>query len=57
MPNWKPSEVVFVLIALTAGVGLIFGKLSADNFMLLAAMTFGFYFGKPSNPADPLAGK
>lgn len=45
----KASEVVFMLVALTACVGFLIGKLPVDQFMLLASGAFVFYFAKPGN--------
>jgi len=54
---WKPSELVFVLIAVTACIAFVSGILEPKDFMLLSGMAFGFYFGKPNNPTDQLGGK
>ena len=50
------SKVVFVLLALTACVGFIIGKLPVDSFMILSSSAFAFYFSnkgtKESNYLD-----
>lgn len=38
------SKIVFILIAVTACVGLFYGRISEANFMLLAGSAFTFYF-------------
>jgi len=43
------SKIVFLLIALTACVGFFTGKLEATDFMVLGALTFGYYFQKNAN--------
>ena len=55
--TYKPSELVFMLIALTACIAFALKLLEPKDFMLLAGMAFGFYFGKPNDPTNPLAGK
>jgi len=42
------SKLVFVVLALAACIGLYTGKISENNFMLLATSAFAFYFSKPT---------
>jgi len=49
------SKIVFMLLALTACVGLFIGKLSTDNFMVLASGAFAFYFTKGTPPTNSTA--
>lgn len=42
------SKIVFIMIALFACVAFMMGKLTQDNFMILAISAFAFYFGKPN---------
>lgn len=51
------SKIVFLLLALTACVAFMMGKLESKDFMVLASMAFGFYFAvKPSDVNDLSAG-
>jgi len=38
------SKIVFILLAITACVGLFVGKIESQDFMVLASMAFAFYF-------------
>jgi len=41
-----------------ATVGALFiGKISGDQFLLLAGMAFSFYFSNKGDSAQPFAGK
>lgn len=51
------SKIVFIMIALTACVGVFVGTVTSDNFMVLAGMCFAFYFANKGEPAQPYAGK
>ena len=58
----SPAKIVFVLIALTVCAAFIWGKLDQDNFMMLAGMSFAFFFSykgdtKPTDGNPPYAGK
>lgn len=55
MNRLSASKVVFILIALTACIALFIGKLTSDNFMMLATGAFAFYFTKGTPPAVDLA--
>lgn len=51
------SKIVFILMAL-ATVGALFdGKISGDQFLLLAGMAFSFYFSNKGDSGQPFAGK
>lgn len=49
------SKIVFLVLALTACGGFFFGLLESKDFMLLATMTFGYYFAAKPSP-DPITG-
>lgn len=51
------SKTVFVLMAV-ATIGAMFsGKITGDQFLLLAGMAFSFYFSNKGDSAQPFAGK
>lgn len=51
------SKIVFILMAL-ATIGALFdGKISGDQFLLLAGMAFSFYFSNKGDTGQPFAGK
>ena len=50
------AKVVFILMALASVIALFLGKLEAKDFMLLASMTFSFYFAMPAPGGSELAG-
>ena len=50
------SKIVFILIALTACMGFILGKLPTDSFMILATGAFAFYFSAKGDQT-PYGGK
>lgn len=51
------SKVVFLIIAITACAGFFTGKLSADNFMILATGAFAFYFSNKGDSSNEYLGK
>ncbi|MFZ2975864.1 MAG: hypothetical protein WA055_04550 [Candidatus Moraniibacteriota bacterium] len=51
------SKIVFVLMALATVGALFAGKISGDQFLLLAGMAFSFYFSNKGDSAQPFAGK
>lgn len=51
------SKVVFVLMALATIGSLFLGKISGDQFLLLAGMAFSFYFSNKGDTTQPFAGK
>ena len=52
------SKIVFLMMAFTACLGFMMGKLDAKEFMVLLSGVFGYYFGyKPSDqPMPPTTG-
>lgn len=50
------SKVVFIMIALTACVGFMVGRLSPGDFMILAGCAFAFYFSNKGETKPPEAG-
>ena len=52
MDKLSASKIVFIMIALTACIGLFMAKITPDNFMILAGGAFAFYFTKGTPPAD-----
>jgi len=51
------SKLVFVLMAIAVIIGLFLGKIEAKDFMVLAAMSFSFYFSNKGESTLPYAGK
>lgn len=51
------SKIVFILIALSACIGLFVGVLTSENFMILASSCFAFFFANKGDPTQPYAGK
>lgn len=51
------SKLVFTLIALTACVGFLLGKLPTESFMILATGAFSFYFSAKGDNSQPFLGK
>ncbi len=51
------SKVVFVLMALATIGALFLGKISGDQFLLLAGMAFSFYFSNKGDTTQLFAGK
>lgn len=50
------AKMVFLLLAISACVGLFTGHISEQNFMLLATAAFSFYFankGDGGNGGEP----
>ena len=39
------SKIVFILVTIALVVGMFVGKISGEQFIGLATMTFAFYFG------------
>lgn len=46
------SKIVFLLLALTACLAFMIGKLEAKDFMLLASMAFAFYFANKGDQSN-----
>lgn len=56
LKNLKVSELVFLLVTLTACVAFGLGKLDSKDFMVLAMAAFSFYFsykGEVKNTPAP----
>jgi hypothetical protein len=53
------SKIVFILISVAVVAALFAGKITGDQFMILASMTFTFYFANKgeTSQATPYAGK
>lgn len=51
------SKIVFIMLAVTACVGFFYGKLESKDFMVLAGMSFSFYFANKGEIGQPFAGK
>lgn len=51
------SKIVFILMALATVGALFIGKISGDQFLLLAGMAFSFYFSNKGDSGQPFAGK
>lgn len=51
------SKIVFIMIALAVVFALFLNKISAEQFMILASMTFTFYFANKGESGKPFAGK
>lgn len=51
------SKIVFILMA-AATIGALFvGKISGEQFLVLAGMAFSFYFSSKGEANQPYAGK
>lgn len=51
------SKIVFILMAV-ATVGAMFaGRISGEQFLVLAGMAFSFYFSSKGEAGQPFAGK
>jgi len=51
------TKIVLLMIALTACIGFMIGKLEAKDFMVLAGMVLGFYFSFKGESNSEYAGK
>lgn len=51
------AKLVFIMLALAAAIGFFAGILSEDNFMILAAGAFSFFFSYKGANDEPYAGK
>ena len=51
------SKIVFILITLAVIVALFLDKISGEQFLILASMTFTFYFANKGEASKPYAGK
>lgn len=53
----SPAKLVFVLVAIAACIGFFAGILTEDNFMILAAGAFSFFFSYKGAEGKDFAGK
>lgn len=51
------SKIVFILMALGALVFTGLGKISGEQFLVLASMAFSFYFANKGNTNEEYLGK
>ena len=51
------SKTVFVLMAIATVAALFLGKVSGEQFLVLAGMAFSFYFSHKGDTNQPFAGK
>lgn len=51
------SKIVFILMAIATVGALFIGKITGDQFLLLAGMAFSFYFSNKGDSGQPFAGK
>lgn len=51
------SKIVFILMAVATIGAMFIGKISGDQFLLLAGMAFSFYFSNKGDSAQLFAGK
>ena len=51
------SKIVFILMAVATIGAMFIGKITGDQFLLLAGMAFSFYFSNKGDSAQPFAGK
>lgn len=51
------SKIVFILMALGSLIFTATGKLSGEQFLVLAGMAFSFYFSNKGDNSRPYAGK
>jgi len=51
------SKLVFLMMALGVNAALFTGKISAEQYMIIASMAFTFYFANKGDSDQPYAGK
>ncbi|MFA5232065.1 MAG: hypothetical protein WC410_00055 [Candidatus Paceibacterota bacterium] len=51
------SKIVFILMAIATIGALFVGKISGEQFLVLAGMAFSFYFSSKGETNQPYAGK
>ncbi len=51
------SKIVFIVMTLAVVAALFTGKITGDQFMVLAGMTFAFYFSSKGDTSKQFAGK
>lgn len=51
------SKIVFIMMALGVHAALFTGKITGEQYMVLAGMAFTFYFANKGESSEPYAGK
>lgn len=51
------SKIVFIMMAVGVHAALFTGKISGEQYMVLAGMAFTFYFANKGESSAPYAGK
>lgn len=51
------SKIVFIMMALGVHAALFLGKITGEQYMVLAGMAFTFYFANKGEANEPYAGK
>lgn len=51
------SKIVFIILAISACIGIFLGVISEDNFMILAVSAFSFYFSNKGTKESEYLGK
>lgn len=51
------AKIVFIMLAFTVCVALFMGKVSQDNFMILASSAFAFFFANKGDSSKEYLGK
>lgn len=51
------SKIVFLMMAIGVHAALFTGKITGEQYMVLAGMAFTFYFANKGDPSVPYAGK
>ena len=51
------SKIVFILMTLAVIAAMFTNKITGEQFMVLAGMTFAFYFSNKGDSSQPYAGK
>lgn len=51
------SKIVFIIMAIGVNISFFIGILDAKDYMLLASMSFTFYFSNKGNVTEDFAGK
>lgn len=50
------SKIVFIMMATGINIALFVGKINGDQYMMLAAMAFAFYFSKSNSSTTTSSG-
>lgn len=51
------SKIVFIMMAVGVHAALFTGKITGEQYMVLAGMAFTFYFANKGESSQPYAGK